>query len=131
MIVLDTHVWLWLGLEPRRLSAAATDAVRAAANAGGLSVASVSLLEMAVLIARGRVVPEGTAESWLAGLVDRTGVVVKDITPTIAVLATSFPDSFPGDPADRLIAATARAEGLALVTRDGRLRASDLVETVW
>ena len=49
----------------------------------------------------------------------------------IAALATQFPEDFPRDPADRLIAATARAEGLTLVTRDERIRASALVRTVW
>jgi PIN domain nuclease of toxin-antitoxin system len=58
-------------------------------------------------------------------------VVVKEITPTVAALATYLPADFPGDPADRLIAATARAEGLQLVSRDARLRRSAAVETIW
>ena len=49
----------------------------------------------------------------------------------IASLSTQFPASFPRDPADRLIAATARAEGLALVTKNKRIRATMLVKTVW
>jgi PIN domain nuclease of toxin-antitoxin system len=49
----------------------------------------------------------------------------------VATLATNFPDDFPADPADRLIAATARAEGIPLVTRDAKLRASAVVRTVW
>jgi len=58
-------------------------------------------------------------------------VTVKEITPSIAALLTHFPDTFPADPADRLIAATARAEGVPLVSRDARLRASRGVETIW
>jgi PIN domain nuclease of toxin-antitoxin system len=42
-----------------------------------------------------------------------------------------LPAAFPGDPADRLIVATALIEGATLVTRDGRIRRSALVETVW
>lgn len=75
--------------------------------------------------------PQGTPEVWLASLVEHSRVVVKEITPAIAVLAAHLPVDFPGDPADRVIAATARVEGLRLVTRDARLRASHLVETVW
>ena len=131
MIVLDTHAWLWLCLEPRRLSAAAATAIRRAVRDGGLVIASITLWEVAMMIARGSVIPQGTPEAWLAALVDRSGVIVKEITPAVAALATQFPDSFPADPADRLIAATARAEGVALVSRDARIRASRLVETVW
>ncbi len=64
-------------------------------------------------------------------MIDRSGVTVKAITPTVAALAAHFSDHFPGDPADRLIAATARAEGLSLVTRDARICASGVVETIW
>jgi len=131
VIVLDTHAWLWLCLEPRRLSAAATGAIRRAMKDGGLAVASITLWEIAMMVARGRVIPHGTPETWLDALIDRSGVTVKDITPAVAALAAHFPDGFPGDPVDRLIAATARAEGMALVTRDVRIGASRVVETIW
>ena len=131
MIVLDTHVWLWLCLEPRRLSAAATRAIRRATKDGGLAIASITLWEVAMMVARERVMPQGTPETWLDALIDRSSVSVKHITPAVAALAAHFSDDFPGDPADRLIAATARAEGLSLVTRDARIGASRVVETIW
>lgn len=131
MILLDTHAWLWLAAEPKRLSAVATAAVKAATAVGGLAIASISLWELAWMMAHGRLEPRGLPEAALADLVDRTGVIIKEITPTIATLAMQFPRDFPADPADRLIGATARAEGLALVTRDARLRASRLLRTVW
>jgi len=58
-------------------------------------------------------------------------VIVKAITPSVAALATHFPDDLPADLADRLIAATARSEGVALVSRDARILASRVVDTVW
>ena len=131
MIVLDTHAWLWLCLEPGRLSTTAASAIRRALSGGGIAIASITLWEVAMMLARGRVIPQGTPEAWLHALVDRSGVVVNEITPTVAALATHLPPDFPGDPADRLIAATARAEGLRLVSRDARLRRSAAVETIW
>jgi PIN domain nuclease of toxin-antitoxin system len=131
MIVLDTHAWLWLCVDPGRLSTTAAGAIRHAVSGGGLAIASITLWEIAMMVARGRVIPQGTPEAWLDALVDRSNVVVKEITPTVAALAVTLPSDFPGDPADRLIAATARAEGLRLVSRDARLRASAGVETIW
>lgn len=131
MIVLDTHAWLWLCLEPQRLSGAARAAIRRAMTGGGLAIASITLWEVSMMLIRGRVIPHGTPETWLGALVDRSGVVVKEITPAVAALAAHFPADFPADPADRLIAATARTEGVPLVSRDARIRASPVVETVW
>jgi PIN domain nuclease of toxin-antitoxin system len=131
MILLDTHAWFWSAAEPHRLSARATAAVRDARTTGGLGVAAISLWELAMLIARGRVEVQGSTETLLAELVETTGVIVKDLSPAVAALASQYPDDFPRDPADRLIAATARVEGAALVTKDGRLRASPFVRTIW
>jgi PIN domain nuclease of toxin-antitoxin system len=131
MIVLDTHVWLWLCLEPRRLSAAATGAIRRAVDDGGLAIASITLLEVAMLVARGRIVAQATPETWLDELIDRSAVTIQEISPAVAALAAHLPVEFPGDPADRLIAATARAAGTPLVTRDGAMRRSAFVETIW
>jgi PIN domain nuclease of toxin-antitoxin system len=73
----------------------------------------------------------GTVENTVRNLLDRSGVTVKPVTPEIAALAAQFPDYYPHDPADRLIGATARAEGLALVTRDENIRKSPLLKTIW
>jgi PIN domain nuclease of toxin-antitoxin system len=58
-------------------------------------------------------------------------VTVKPITTEVAALATQFPADYPKDPADRLIGATARAEGMALVTRDENMRRCPLLKTIW
>ena len=84
-----------------------------------------------MLIADGRVTLSESAEATLQEFVNRTSVSIREITPLIAILATQFPSHVARDPADRIIAATARAEGVPLVTRDRQLRASRLVETVW
>ena len=131
MILLDTHVLIWLAAEPARLSRAAAATVRRAIRSGGIAIASISLWEIAALFANGRLRSRGTTEASLSAILKATGVSLREITPTIAALATQFPADFSPDPADRLIAATARAEGLTLVTRDERIRSSALVRTVW
>jgi len=131
VILLDTHVVFWLSAKPDRLSRKATSAIRRALAGSGIAIASITLWELAHQIARGRIRVQGTTEAFIEELVEQTGVVVHEITPEIAALAVHFPESFPGDPADRLIAATARAEGIPLVTADDRLHESPLVETIW
>ena len=131
MILLDTHVLVWLVGQPEKLSKAATSAIRRARSSGGLSIADVTIWELALLLSRGVLQSGGTVENTLRNLLGRSGVSIKPITPEIAALATQFPIDYPRDPIDRLIGATARAEGLALVTRDEGIRKSPLLKTIW
>ena len=73
----------------------------------------------------------GTSEATLSRMVHETGVLVRDITPSVAIIMMDLARELPGDPIDRVIVATARAEGLKLVTRDRRIQASDLVHAIW
>ena len=129
MIILDTHVLLWANADSKKLSRAADAAIRRSRQADGLAISAISLWEVASLVSRGRIQSYGTIESALGRFIE--GVTIVPITPEIAALATQFPDDYPHDPADRLIGATARAEGLALVTRDERIRKSPLLKTIW
>lgn len=122
---------MWLAAEPANISPKARAAIRRALASGGLAIASISVWEMAMLFARGRIRSAGTTESALARILEATAISVREITPSIAALATQFPESFPKDPADRLIAATARAENVPLVTQDDRIRESPLLKTIW
>jgi PIN domain nuclease of toxin-antitoxin system len=131
MILLDTHVVVWAAIEPKRLSRAAESALRRARSSGGLAIASISLWEIASLFARHRIESYGTIEASVRQILETVGVVVKPITQEIAVLAAQFPDSYPLDPADRLIGATARAEGVVLITQDEKIRDSRLLKTIW
>ncbi len=131
VILLGTHVLVWLNAAPSRLSPAATSAIRRARRNQGIALAAISLWELAMLIVRGRVRLHGTIEDSVRLFVESAGAEIRPITPEIAALAWQFPDDFSRDPADRLIAATARAEGLALVTRDEHLRRSPLLKTIW
>ncbi len=129
MILLDTHALVWAVAESKRLSRAAAAAIRKARAEDGLAIAAITLWELAALIARGRIQVYGTVEASVRLLVE--GVAVKPLTTEIAALATQFPDNYPRDPADRLIGATARAEGLVLVTQNAGMRRSPLLKTAW
>ena len=136
MILLDTHVFVWLVSEPDRLSRRAAAAIRKAQFQDGIAISSITLLELATLFTRGRLRGVGTLETSIRSVLERSGVSVREISRArdaegFGGLAVQFPDSFTKDPADRLIGATARAEGMTLVTRDEKIRESSLLKTIW
>lgn len=131
MILLDTHVVYWAAAEPKRLSREATRAIEKAAGAEGLWISSVTLYELAGMVKTGRIRGASSPQNAVEAIVGAVRGGVQEITPEIAVLAQHFPDDFPRDPMDRLIAATSRALGIPLVTRDQRMIDSPLVDTVW
>ena len=129
MILLDSHVLAWTVGDSKRLSRTAASEIRRARRGGGLAISAITLWELSWLLLRGRIQSYGTTEATLRSMTER--ITIFSITPEIAVLAAQFPETYPSDPSDRLIGATARAEGLALVTRDERIRRSPLIRTVW
>ncbi len=116
-VLLDTHVLQWWSAEPARLSRTAAEAVT---GADALAVAGITWYELAWLAARERIVVTVPISSWLARLA--TGVRTVGITPAIAHTAVTLPSAFLGDPADRLIYATAVERGWPLVSKDRRMR---------
>lgn len=129
MILLDTHVLVWAVEGSKRLSRTAASEIRRNRRHGGLAVSAITLWELAWLLSRGRIQARGTIEAGVRLLLE--GVTVLPITPEVAALATQFPDDYPHDTTDRIIGATARAEGLTLITRDEKIRRSPLLKTVW
>jgi PIN domain nuclease of toxin-antitoxin system len=131
VILLDTHVLVWAAIEPKRLSRAANAALRRAKVSDGIAIASISLWEIASLFGRRRIESYTTVEVSVRQVLETVGVVVLPLTVEVAVLTTQFAEDYPRDPADRIIGATARAEGMVLVTQDEKMRACPLLRTVW
>lgn len=115
-LLLDTHVLHWWSAEPDRLS---TRATRAIERADVLAVSGITWFELSWLAKNERITVATPVRSWLERLSAQVRTI--GITAAIADAATSLPTSFPGDPADRLIYATAVEHGLKLVTKDDRL----------
>lgn len=117
IVVLDSHIIHWWAAEPDRMSAAATAAL---SDADELAVADVSWFELAWLARHERIVVTVPIVSWLQQLAAQVRTI--PVTPAIASTAVFLPSSFPGDPADRLIYATAIEHGWRLITKDRMLR---------
>lgn len=127
-ILLDTHVVQWWSAEPDRLSERAADALD---TADELAVASITWYELAWMARHERIALTVPLRAWLDELAEQVRTV--GTTPAIAAAAVELPSTFPGDPADRVIYATALQHGWMLVTKDQRLRSHKLPRrvTVW
>ena len=130
LILVDTHIAVWLASDYARLSRNARQAIdEARKEADGLAISDMSLLELVMLSEKNRIALTVTLENFLSEM--ETRFVVMPITARACVRALSFPATFPKDPADRIIAATALVEGLALITADREIRRAGVVRTIW
>ncbi len=121
---------LWLTSDPDKLSAKAKAAIEVSRKTGeGLAICDRTLLELATLVGKGRIHLSISLESFLQEI--ETRFVVLPITARACARAMEFPSSYPEDPTDRIIGATALVEGLSLVTSDREIRRSKLVPTIW
>jgi PIN domain nuclease of toxin-antitoxin system len=129
MILLDTHVLVWLQREPRKLSRAADSAIRRSRVSQNLAISVATLVELAGFLSHGRIRTTDTIEGTIRQFVE--GITILPLTLEVALLTVQFPPDFPSDPMDRVIAATARAEGLPLLTADQRILNCPLLKTIW
>lgn len=129
-MLLDTHVVIWLALEPDKVSKSAVSAIRNQRLSGEvLAISCISLYELARMSERGRILLDPSLETFLSRV--EALFEVKPISSAVALTAARLPNAFPGDPADRIIAGTAIVEGVPLITADRNIRRSRLVKTIW
>ncbi len=130
MILLDTHIVLWLTSQPEKLSRDAISALQAARNDGaGLAISAATLYEIALLAWKRRIDLRISAESLLQDVEDN--FIVRPITGRICAETMRLPDIYPKDPMDRIIGATAVVEGMTLITADAAIQQSKAVATIW
>jgi PIN domain nuclease of toxin-antitoxin system len=130
VILVDTHVVLWLAFEPAKISKKARAAIEKAREDGeGLAISDITLLEIMTLERKRRISLRSTLETFLTEIEIR--FVVLPIRARVCVRAASLPAGYPPDPADRVIGATALVEGILLVSADEGIRRSRAVPTIW
>lgn len=123
-LVVDTHVWLWSVLEDaQRLTGAASRRLRRATTA---AVPAIAQWEAALLVAGGRLALDRPARDWIGAAAALEPFSIAPLSPEIAVVAADLQrEGFHGDPADRMIYATARVLDAPLLTADRRIHAFD------
>ena len=130
MILLDTHIVVWLISSPKLLSKkAATAIAEARQNDGGVAVSCITLYELACAASKGRLTLAMSIDALLEEVAAH--FAIKPITSGVALAAVRMPANYPKDPMDRIIGATALSEGLTLVTADRAIRDSKAVPVIW
>jgi PIN domain nuclease of toxin-antitoxin system len=122
-LLLDTHVLVWLMDGNERLGGKSRHAIQAAAQSEGVYVSAITPWEIAMLVSKGRLVMKQDIGEWVQAALSQPGIRLEPLSPEVAVASTRLPGDFHPDPADRIIAATARHLEAALVTADARLLA--------
>lgn len=122
LLLLDTHCWIWaqLGLI-QQLSRATLQSIKDAEREGNLRISVISIWELAMLEKRGRLALPMNVRTWVEQALSKPGIAVAPLTPEIAIESVHLPGEIHGDPADRMLVATARVLGARLVTKDAQL----------
>ena len=128
MILLDTCALLWLAAYDDHLSATARESIRA--SAGGLFVSAISALEIGIKVRKGKLRLPQRADRWFPQALAAHGVTELPVTSAIALASAALP-KLHDDPADRIIVATALAQGLLVLTPDAKLRAYPKLRSAW
>jgi PIN domain nuclease of toxin-antitoxin system len=129
-LLLDTHVWIWWLLGSEHLSHAERRALDRLAGSGGCHLSAMSLWEAQMLHIKRRLSLDRPFSHWLREASAPGVVALLPLDVAVVVALDSLPESFHGDPADRLIVTTALTHGLPLATRDRAIQASGVV-SIW
>ncbi len=121
LLVVDTHVLIWLMFGDDRLGRRARHRIDLAAKAGGLVISAITPWEIGVLANKKRIDLQRDVMAWVRDALALPGVTLAGLEPEIAVESTRLPFRMHPDPADRILVATARQLGATLITADHRL----------
>ena len=132
LTICDTHVLLFWADEPSRLSSKANAVLDLGVETGTLACSDISLWEIAMLYSRGRINNQAgiSSSAYLNDILIAMGITVLPITSEIAEISQSL-IFMHGDPADRIIAATALVHRAQLITADDKLRNIQGLQYIW
>ncbi|MCK5690335.1 type II toxin-antitoxin system VapC family toxin [Myxococcota bacterium] len=128
MIVLDTHTWIWLAANPDMLSKKAQTVID---SASALAISAISCWEFSMLVQKERITVDRPPLEWIQNSLALHKINLLPLTPEISVRSTQLGTTFHGDPADRIIVATALTTSSKLVTKDQKIHAWDHMLSVW
>ncbi|GAB7125591.1 type II toxin-antitoxin system VapC family toxin [Silvimonas sp. JCM 19000] len=120
-LVIDTHVLIWFLSGDEKLGSRAVDLLEDAAAANSLFVSAITPWEIGMLVSKSRLKLAKDVGDWVADAMALPGIRLAALDPKIAIASTRLPWEFHGDPADRIIVATARALEIPLMTADLKL----------
>lgn len=123
LLLLDTHVWIWLmGENPQLASSKSLQAIQKASKSGSIRIAAISVWEVGMLEAKSRISFPIPCLDWVNQALSAPGISLVPLLPEIAVESSRLPGVFHGDPADRILVASARKLGAHLVTDDSKIK---------
>lgn len=131
MILLDTHALIWFIDNPKLLSTKARREINRAFNLQKIYISQISYWEISMLVAKGRLVFNIQLKEWLESVERLPQCTSVGITPSIAAINYELSDTFHGDPADRIIVATATVLNVPLVTKDKVIGNYKKIKTIW
>lgn len=119
LLLLDTHVWVWLMIGAEKLkSSKCLPVIEESARRGNIRVSAIAVWEIGMLEAKGKIRFTVNCIDWVNKALSAPGIFLESLAPEIAIESSRLPGDFQGDPADRIIVATARKLDAALVTSD-------------
>jgi PIN domain nuclease of toxin-antitoxin system len=121
-LLLDTHIWIWImEAVAGEIAPSVIDRIRQASKEGTVLISAISIWEVALLQVKGRLRLSRDLDEWVRTGLSAPGVRLAELSPEILVESTRLPGAVHGDPADRMLIATARRLGATLVTRDAAI----------
>ena len=129
--LLDTHTWIWWHIAPEKLPAGIIKMIGGPSDTDSLLLNPISVWEFCKLVEKNRLVLSVDPAVWLEDALNMAGLIYLPLTPEILCLSSRLPGHFHSDPADQILAATARLFNAVLLTKDRRLHDYPHIKTLW